>query len=184
MIPPARPGVTNDSIDRCRPELSRPEKAGRAVRGAGNGEIAVISSYARSPGSVPPATGFLSPHRIATAIGAARTAIGVVFLAVPVTSLRLLGVDTETAKRMSFLATMAAGRDLALGAGTTAAARHGRVPVGWLAAGAAADITDVVAISAALRHGRVAGLPAVAALAGAVAAAGAAGWAVTGCRKK
>lgn len=75
--------------------------------------------------------------RIGVAVGAGRVAVGVGFLAVPAVSVRILGVDASTARRMRFLARMTAARDVGLGVGTLAAGR-GRPAGPWLLAGALA----------------------------------------------
>lgn len=129
---------------------------------------AATVSFEANGESVPPSGAFAGPRSLAVAIGAGRLAIGAAFLAAPVASVRVLGVDTATAKRMSFLARMAAARDLGLGLGTLAA-RTDAAP--WLLVGALADGVDAVAIGAALRRGSARGVPAMAVVAGAAAAA-------------
>ena len=103
--------------------------------------------------------------------GVGRVVLGGAFLLAPVVSTRVLGLDTATAKRVTFLARMAAARDIGLGAGTLAA---GSTPaaVPWLLAGAGADLVDATVIAAALRKGIARGLPAAAIAVGAVAGAG------------
>jgi hypothetical protein len=99
-----------------------------------------------------------------------RLAVGGAFLVAPVVSTRVLGLDTATAKRVSFLARMAAARDIGLGAGTlNAGATAAAAP--WLAAGAAADAVDAVVIAGAMRHGAARGLPALGIVVGAAATA-------------
>ena len=68
---------------------------------------------------------FLEPRALAGCIGTGRVLLGSAFLAAPVASTRALGLDSATAKRVSFLARMMAARDVAIGAGTAAAARAG-----------------------------------------------------------
>ena len=119
----------------------------------------------------PPRLRGLDPRTVARSIGLGRVAIGIGFLADPVTSVRVLGVDTASAKRMSFLARMTAGRDIVLGAGTLAA-RTPSAQAGWLAAGAVADGIDAVVIGACLRSGTLRGAPAAGIAVGAVGAAG------------
>lgn len=82
----------------------------------------------------------------------------------------MLGLDTATAKRVRFLARMAAARDIGLGAGTLAA---GPTPaaVPWLLAGAGADVVDATVILGAMRSGTTRGLPALGISAGALGAA-------------
>lgn len=97
-----------------------------------------------------------------------RLLLGGGFLVAPVASTRVLGVDTATAKRVSFLAQMMAARDMAIGAGTAASSTGGRNPAGWLLAGAVADATDAVVIAGALRSGRARGPVAAGIVGGAV----------------
>ena len=67
--------------------------------------------------------GSLAPHQLARAIGLGRMIAGGGFLLAPIGSTRVLGLDTATAKRVSFLARMMAVRDVVIGAGTAAAGR-------------------------------------------------------------
>ena len=80
-------------------------------------------------------------------------ALGVGFLLAPVASVRILGMDSATAKRVTYLARMAAVRDASIGAGTLVSARPG----GWLLAGAVSDAVDAVVIADAVRSGRAGG---------------------------
>jgi hypothetical protein len=91
---------------------------------------------------------------IARQIGIARVALGMGLLAAPAAVARLAGIDTGTARRVTWLTRMTAGRDLALGAGTLAA-RGGGDAARWLAVGAAADLADAVILTSALRQGRL-----------------------------
>ena len=102
--------------------------------------------------------------------GVGRLGLGAAFLAAPVLSTRVLGLDTATAKRVVFLARMAAARDIGLGAGTLAA---GPTPaaVPWLLASAGADLVDASAIAVAMRQRVTGGLPAVGLVVGAFGAA-------------
>lgn len=116
------------------------------------------------------------PAVLATRLGAGRAAIAALILAAPTVSVRLLGTDTATARRASWLTRMMGVRDGAIGAGALAAGRSsasGAVP--WLLAGAAADAVDAVVLAGALRQRRIKGvLPrAVVGLAAATAAVGA-----------
>jgi len=113
----------------------------------------------------------LRPRTLARWIGLGRVVLGGGFLLAPVASTRVLGVDTATAKRVTFLAQMMAARDVAIGAGTAAASVGGRNPAGWLLAGAAADAVDAAAIAGALRAGRVRGPVATGLVGGAAALA-------------
>ena len=103
--------------------------------------------------------------------GVGRLVLGGAFLLAPVASTRVLGLDTATAKRVTFLARMAAARDIGLGAGTLAAGSTAAA-VPWLLAGAGADLVDATVIAGALRKGVARGVPAAAIALGAVAGAG------------
>jgi hypothetical protein len=122
----------------------------------------------------------LAPHSLARSIGLGRLLAGGGFLLAPVASTRALGLDTATAKRVSFLAQMMAARDVVIGAGTAASGRGTGRPGAWLLAGAVADATDAVVIAGALKAGRArgpvaAGVVGIAAVAAGVAAVGALG---------
>lgn len=140
--------------------------------------------------SAPPpsagATGFLSslpaPNTVALAIGVGRTVLGTSFLIDPVRSVRVLGVDSATANRMTWMAQMMAGRDAVIGVGTVASARRGS-GTGWLVAGAVADLVDGIAIGEAVRSGRLRGVLPSLVSAGAVGLAGLALAAAVGSRR-
>jgi hypothetical protein len=117
----------------------------------------------------------VSPGPLATAIGAGRIVLGTSFLLAPTLSVRVLGVDAETAAAMRFLARMTAARDIGLGAGTLAAGT-GRAAAPWLLAGALADTVDAVAIVAAMRRRVTRGIPAAAIAVGAAATAAVGVW--------
>lgn len=119
-----------------------------------------------------------SPRTIGVSVGAARMAVGAVFLAAPVTSVRLLGLDTATAARVAWLARMTAVRDGVLGAGTLASSAHGKGSGAWLAAGAVSDTVDAVVLLDAVRAGKAGGWRVNAAAVGAIGAALAAAVAV------
>ncbi len=137
----------------------------------------VTKTYERQARSVSAARKLLpSAQRIVTGIGLGRVLIGATFLAAPTLSVRMLGVDTATAKRMAFLARMTAARDIALGVGTLNAGT-GRRAVPWLVAGAGADLVDAAAIAAALKSGLARGVPAGITVVGAAATGAAAMWA-------
>jgi hypothetical protein len=125
----------------------------------------------------------LSAGALARLIGVGRVTIGVAFLAAPVASVRILGLDATTAKRITFLARMTAARDLGLGAGTLAGG-GGPASAAWLAAGALADAADAVAIVGARRAGVARGVPAAAIAAGAAASAVAGLWAAQQLRDR
>jgi hypothetical protein len=110
-------------------------------------------------------------HSPTVVLGAGRLAVGGAFLAFPVASVRLLGVDGASAARMSWLARMAAARDLALGVGVLGAAvtQRGRVPA--LLATALVDAADAALIAVATRDARVDRVRGSAVAAGAAGAA-------------
>ena len=116
-----------------------------------------------------------SDRLIAAGIGSARVAIGVSFLSSPVTFLRLVGLDTATATRVTWLARTAGIRDVALGVGTLVASATGRDDTPWLLAGAACDAVDAVVTSAAARDRRIDRFRASLVTAGAVASVVASG---------
>ena len=140
------------------------------------GRFAATQTYESSAGSVPFLRRLLRPSNLARAIGLGRIAAGGGLLAAPVAAVRVLGMDTSTAKRVTHLARMGAVRDVSIGVGTLASARPG----GWLLAGAVSDAVDAAVIADAVRSGRaggpaarlvVVGAAAIAAI-GAVAALG------------
>jgi hypothetical protein len=116
------------------------------------------------------------PQPLAFQLGAGRAAIAAGIMAAPVVSVRLLGTDTATAQRVTWLTRMLAVRDGALGVGAAAAARSGRRSAGWLIGGAVSDAVDAVVLAAALKQGRLRGVIPAATV---VAAAGAAALGVT-----
>ena len=121
----------------------------------------------------------LPADSLARQLGFARAGLGIGLLAAPGSVAALAGIDTGTARRMTWLTRMTAVRDLALGVGTLAALRRGDAGR-WLAVGVAADLGDLVILAGAVRQGRLArvrgaGMAASAAggvLVGAVAAVG------------
>jgi hypothetical protein len=112
-------------------------------------------------------------HSPTVLLGLGRLAVGGAFLAFPVGSVRLLGVDSAAAARMSWLARMAAVRDLALGAGVLSAAVTHRSRVPALLASALVDAADAALIALAARDARVDRVRGIAMAAGAAAASGA-----------
>ena len=112
-------------------------------------------------------------------LGLGRVALGATFLAFPVGSVRLLGIDSASAARMVWLTRMAAARDAALGVGVlgAAATHRGRVPA--LMVTAAVDAVDATVIAVAAREQRVDRLRGYA-MAGGAAAAALTGLAVAG----
>lgn len=112
-------------------------------------DVAIVSGNSRNPT-------WRSRGALAAGIGAGRVLIGVSFLSSPVTGLRLIGLDTATASRVTWLARTAGIRDVALGAGTLYAAATDRDDGPWLIAGAACDAVDAAVTAIAARDGRVA----------------------------
>jgi hypothetical protein len=106
------------------------------------------------------------------------------WLAAPVSTVRLLGLDTATATRVTWLARMAAARDLALGLGTVRATACRREAAGWLLAGAASDLADAALVEHALRQGRAKGLPASAVVIASAGAAAAGTWAAVAAARQ
>jgi hypothetical protein len=128
----------------------------------------------RGPSRLPSARGpsrLPSARTIGLSVGAGRLAIGAIFLLAPVPSVRLLGLDTATAARITWLARMTAGRDGVLGAGTLMSAARRDGAGAWLLAGAVSDAVDAAVLVAALREGKVRGWRAQFVTAGAIAAA-------------
>jgi hypothetical protein len=115
------------------------------------------------------------PVATARVLGLGRTAIAAQFLLTPAAAIRLVGLDTGTARRVSWLVRMMAVRDGALGIGGLLAARRGGDPTPWVLGGAAADAVDAAVLAHALRTGRLRGaVPALATVGAAgVAALGA-----------
>jgi hypothetical protein len=143
---------------------------------------AVTHGYESAGDSVSSPSRFLpTPEQVRVGTGIARIVIGATFLAAPALSVRILGVDSATAKRMRFLARMAAARDIGLGCGTLDAG-PGVTAAPWLLAGAAAAAADAVAIAGALRTGTARGLPAAGIAAGAAASAVLGVWAAATTR--
>jgi hypothetical protein len=111
---------------------------------------------------------------MARQLAAGRAVIAAAMMAAPVRSARLMGTDTATAQRVTWLARMMAVRDAAIGVGGVLAGRRGAAAP-WLLAGAVSDAVDAVVLAGALRQGRLKGvLPtAVVPMAAATAALGA-----------
>jgi hypothetical protein len=116
-----------------------------------------LHNYAARTDSVPLSTRLPSARTIGVSVGAGRVAIGAIFLAAPVTSVRILGLDTATAARITWLARMTAVRDTALGAGAVVSAGRGKGGAGWLLAGSMSDAVDAAVLAAALREGKLRG---------------------------
>ncbi|MDT4934000.1 MAG: peptide-methionine (R)-S-oxide reductase [Pseudonocardiales bacterium] len=128
-------------------------------------------------------SGLPSADSAGVALGALRLAVGGTFFAAPATSLRLMGMDTATAGRVTWLARMTAARDAAVGAGTLATVSRGRSGSGWLLAGAFCDAVDAAVLAAALRARKAGGFGAVAMVGAAAASAGVGMWAAAATRR-
>jgi hypothetical protein len=117
---------------------------------------------------------------LARQLALVRIALGAALLAAPVPATRALGLDSGTARRMSWLMRMTAARDAVLGVGALTALSGGGGAARWLAAGAASDLADTLILADAVRTGRMGGVrgtlivasSAAGALAGTVAALG------------
>jgi hypothetical protein len=143
---------------------------------------AVTKKYAPDAESVAPGRRSIAdPQDVILAIGVGRVVIGTTFLLAPRLSVRILGVDTASAKRMTFLARMTAARDIGLGAGTLDAASSTTV-VPWLLAGAAADAVDALAVGGAMKRGVARGVPAAGTVVGAAMVAAVGVWAARAVR--
>jgi hypothetical protein len=99
-----------------------------------------------------------APEAMALQIAAGRALIAASILASPVRSARMLGADTATAQRVTWLTRMMGVRDAAIGVGGVAATRSGTATTSWLLAGAVSDATDALVIAGALKRGRVKGI--------------------------
>ena len=141
---------------------------------------ALLSSMSGTASAVPRV--LADPVRVGVALGATRVALGVGFLVAPVSSTRMLGLDSATAKRITFLARMTAVRDVVLGAGTVVSRRQPAALRYWVLAGALADLGDAAAISGAVRSRVGGGLLARAMVGGAAGAAVLGGWAGAGIK--
>lgn len=125
----------------------------------------------------------VDPRLVGEAIGAGRIAIGAVFFAAPVTALRIVGADSATAQRVSWLSRMTAARDTVLGVGTLQSVHAGRGS-GWLLAGAVADAVDAAAVASAVRDRRAGGIGAFGMIGGAAAASAIGVWAALAARRR
>ncbi|HEV7193896.1 MAG TPA: hypothetical protein VGN35_11905 [Jatrophihabitantaceae bacterium] len=133
--------------------------------------------------SVPSRRAIPNARTVAVGIGLARIAIGAVFFAAPVTALRIVGADSATATRVTWLSRMTAARDAVLGAGTTQSALAGG-GAGWLLAGAVSDAVDAVALAQAVRERRAGGIGATGMVAAAVGTSALGLWAALGSRRR
>jgi hypothetical protein len=116
----------------------------------------------------------MNPRRAVRLLSATRAFAGVSLITSPRVLPRMVGVDSATAARVSWLNTMIGARELALGAGTLLAMRGGRDVTEWVYAQAVSDLADAVAFSGAVARGHARALPGlgiVAAAAGGLATA-------------
>jgi hypothetical protein len=107
--------------------------------------------------AVPRGAGLLARLLTPTRLGAARTGIGVVMVTRPALVPSAMGVDRTTAERMGWAVQMLGAREIALGMGAVVASRRGdrRAERLWLMAGLLSDAIDAVAVSQAVRSGRL-----------------------------
>jgi hypothetical protein len=112
----------------------------------------------------------LPAARLLIVFGLFRVGLGAGLLLRPDLLARLLGVDSVTARRTGWLARMVGGREVALGVGSLAAARHPEGRPRWLVAQLVADASDAAALLLAARAGVVSPVLASAAAASAGAA--------------
>lgn len=120
---------------------------------------------------------------LSLALGAGRCVLAASALAAPVTTARLLGLDTATAARVAWLTRMMAIRDATIGAGVFDATRGSGPAAPWLLAGAASDAVDAVVVAGAIRQGRLRGLVPSGLVVGAAAFAAAGVLAARGVRR-
>lgn len=139
--------------------------------------------HAAEPDSVPRRWRIPNARTVGLGIGLTRTAVGAIFITAPVTALRVVGVDTATAARVSWLSRMTAARDGVLGAGTACTAASRRGSAGWLLAGALSDAVDAVALAGAVRQRRAGGFGAIAMVAAAAGTAAVGVWAAAASRR-
>ena len=115
-----------------------------------------------------PSRRLLDPRPVAVG----RLTAGAVLLTRPQLLPRLVGIDSATAGRTSWLVQMLGAREIALGLGTLHELRRGdtRASRLWLTAGLISDATDALVVAAAVRRGRMSrsGLLSVAVAASAV----------------
>jgi hypothetical protein len=95
---------------------------------------------------------------LARQLAAGRVVMAAAALAAPVPAARILGTDTATAGRVTWLTRMMAVRDGAIGAGGLAATRGSGSAAPWLLAGAVSDAVDAAVLAVALRQGRIKGV--------------------------
>jgi len=114
--------------------------------------------------------------QIATAerMSMGRVGVGLALLLRPRLVPGLLGVDSATSTRISWVLQMLGAREVALGVGSVVAGRSGdrRSARTWLVAGLCCDAVDALVVASAVGRGRLRGAPGaavVAVAAGAVA---------------
>lgn len=101
----------------------------------------------------------LPPARpTAARLAAGRTVIAAGILAAPVPAARLLGADSATAGRVTWLTRMMGIRDGALGVGTLDALRRRNGTGAWLVGAAVADGVDALVVASAIKQGRMRGI--------------------------
>jgi len=109
-----------------------------------------------------------------TSIALGRAGVGASMLVCPRTLPTMLGLDSASTARISWVVQLLGARDLALGLGAAQALRYdARAGRTWLAAGVLCDAVDALVLAAAAGRGRVS-RPAAAVVVAAAAAAAAA----------
>lgn len=88
-------------------------------------------------------------------LGVFRTLIGMVMVASPQRLVASLTADSPAAGRTGWVSQMVGAREIAIGLGSLKAVREGDDVGLWCAAATLADAGDVLAVSAAIRDGRV-----------------------------
>ncbi|MGI8680093.1 MAG: hypothetical protein ACR2LX_15695 [Jatrophihabitans sp.] len=111
------------------------------------------------------------PRSLAVQLGAGRALIAAAIVAAPVPAARLLGADTATARRITWLTRMMGVRDGILGVGGLDSVRREVGATQWLLGAGVADAVDALVIGAALKQGRARGVVPAAVVLGAGASA-------------
>jgi len=88
-------------------------------------------------------------------LGLARILIGIGLVVSPVGLGKGLGVDAQTSRRVTWMARVAGGREIALGIGTLQAWRRGDPLDGWVLAQAVSDGVDAAAFGTSAARGHV-----------------------------
>lgn len=106
-------------------------------------------------------------------VAAGRTGAGAVMVVRPRALPSLLGVDSATSARMSWVTQMLGAREIALGVGTLMALRSGNDSSArtWIAAGVLCDAVDALVVGAGLAQRRLPAAAGASTLAVAVGAA-------------